>query len=203
MARERTRDGKGGMNGLHARGTPWLFMWLTHLARVHLKLADDFDRNVLMLTGAVLCSVDVAEGAVAHLLDENPSLQTRISGQLSSALPLLGHDPLQDRRIVVGLSVGGSGVLLDLLVVAGRPRSRVSGSCGDVAVVERGDRVICLRHVGVQRLVVHHIWIAESVVLGLVAVTLLLGVHIGDVRRRLRVRLVGGPSLLAVADEVF
>jgi hypothetical protein len=51
----------------------------TYLARIHLKLAHDFDGYFSCSALDIPCLVDITESSIAHLLDELPSLQTGIS----------------------------------------------------------------------------------------------------------------------------
>jgi hypothetical protein len=68
---------------------------LAYLARIHFEFPDDLDGDLAVLSLGVSSAVDVAEGSVTHLLDQSPSLQTRIFWEFASALPLLGDDALQ------------------------------------------------------------------------------------------------------------
>lgn len=46
----------------------------THLVRAHLEFSNDFDSGFTVLPCIVLGSVDIAESAVTHLLQQSPSL---------------------------------------------------------------------------------------------------------------------------------
>jgi len=74
----------------------------TYLLAVHLVFADDLDGHLAGVALEVAGAVDVAEGAIAHLLDELPPLEPRVPGKLAPACILLGH---QARDIVVGHSL--------------------------------------------------------------------------------------------------
>lgn len=64
----------------------------THLHAVHFILADDLDGTLAwVLAGSIARAVDVAEGTVAHLFDQLPSLQAGISREFALALVLLSY----------------------------------------------------------------------------------------------------------------
>lgn len=67
----------------------------TDLLGVHLKLANDLDGNLAPLPMGVACAVDIAEGAVAHLLDQVPALEAGVAGHLALGLALLCDDALK------------------------------------------------------------------------------------------------------------
>ena len=106
-------------------------MGSTDLLGVHLELADNLDSDLGILASGVLCAVDVAEGAVAHLLDQRPPLETWITGQLSLGLTLFRDDALEDLWINSGVFRSS----IFLLLVASRPRCRIAGLRSNVAVV--------------------------------------------------------------------
>ena len=92
----------------------------TYLHAVHLVFADDLDGHLAGIALAVAGPVDVAEGAVAHLLDELPSLKPGVPGELAPARILLGH---QARNVLVGYSFLGLvlvGVMGVMSMLAGR-----------------------------------------------------------------------------------
>lgn len=65
---------------------------ITHLHTVHFILADDLDGTLAgVLASSIARAVDVAEGTVAHLFDQLPSLQAGISREFTPAFVLLGH----------------------------------------------------------------------------------------------------------------
>lgn len=101
----------------------------TNLLRVHLELADDLDGDFAPLAGGVSCAVHVAEGAITHLLDERPSVETGILGQLALGGTLLCNDAFED--LGVDLRLLG----FALLLVASRARRRIASLGSDVAVV--------------------------------------------------------------------
>jgi hypothetical protein len=72
-----------------------------YLLVVHLEFPDDFDGHLAVLVFRIPSAVDVAEGAVTHLLDQSPPLEARVLGQLRPVLALLGDDALDDGRVVL------------------------------------------------------------------------------------------------------
>jgi hypothetical protein len=102
----------------------------TYLLAVHLVFADDLDGHLAGVALEVASAVDVAEGAIAHLLDELPPLEPRVPGKLAPACILLGH---QARDIVVGhpllslVLVGVMGVVSVVLVARRMAYLRVRG----------------------------------------------------------------------------
>lgn len=93
----------------------------THLHVVHLVLAYDFDGDLAVLALQVAGSVDVAEGAIAHLLNELPSLEAWVVGELGLAGVLLG-DELGEAGLVYLAALSVSGRLLFEVVGAGEAR---------------------------------------------------------------------------------
>src|SRR5690242_6924982 len=83
----------------------------TDLLGVHLKLADHLYGDLAPLSRGISCSVYVAEGAVAHLLQDRPPLETRVLGQLALCFTFFGDNAFQNFR-VNPLALGGSGILL-------------------------------------------------------------------------------------------
>ena len=147
------------------RGLPKAKM-RAYLSRVHLKLPNDLDGNLLVDAMRVLCAVDVAEGAVAHLLNQLPSFETGVSRQLALALTLLGDDSLQDIRVDFLLCL-----LLLLLLVDGMSRS-LAGTSGHISVITTSsDGEVTLSGVCLQRLMCVDVWITHGV---LVVMALLL-----------------------------
>lgn len=67
----------------------------THLHVVHFVLADHLDSDLAMVALQIAGAVDVAEGAVAHLLEQLPPLQAGVAGELCSARILLGNKLLE------------------------------------------------------------------------------------------------------------
>lgn len=120
----------------------------TYLVRVHLEFAHDLDRDFTGIALQVARAVDVAEGAIAHLLQQLPPFQARVSGQLPLALVLLGDHPGQvlvldllalcARLLLVraGLLLGAGGVRGDVPGL-GPPIPRV-GAVGDRVCVGVG-----------------------------------------------------------------
>ena len=72
-----------------------------YLSRVHLEFPHDLDGHLLIPAGGILRAVDVAEGAITHLLHQGPALEAGILGKLPLALTLLGDDPFDDGRIEI------------------------------------------------------------------------------------------------------
>lgn len=171
--------------------------------RVHFELPDDFDRDFVVLVVEVLGAVDVAEGAVAHLLDELIALQAGIARQLALALALLGDYALQDGRVVILLCL-----LLFLLLVDG-VGGGMAGTCGLPAVVAGLRRVFLRRRMSLRLSVVVDVGLADAVrcrLLGsaiVLVAAMLLGVDGGDVGGGLVLRGAGITSLLPVPDEVL
>jgi hypothetical protein len=77
-------------------------------------------------------AVDVAESAITHLLDEVPSLQSRVSGKLALGLTLLSNDALEH----FGVDILSGLFFLLLLVDSGTGGGTGLGS--DIAVVNSG-----------------------------------------------------------------
>ena len=68
----------------------------TYLCGVHLELADDFDGNLGSMAVSFPGTVYVAEGTVAHFLQQGPPFQAGIFWQLPLAFPLFRNDSLDD-----------------------------------------------------------------------------------------------------------
>jgi hypothetical protein len=172
----------------------------TDLLRVHLKLAHNLDGHLAVLAGGVAGAVHVAEGAVAHLLDQVPALEPGVAGHLALGLALLCDDAFEHRRV-------------DCLALCGRLHLLLVGCCAfgsgtglgsDVAVVSgsRADRVVAVGDVAVRGRLLGHDGLRHAMVDGVggvVTLLLRLGVDVGDVGRGLGV-LAG---LLAMAQEVL
>ena len=95
---------------------------LSYLVLVHFEFSYDLNGHLASSPLQVYRSIDVAEGTVAHLLYESPSLQTRISRQLSFTGFLFGDNTCQ---FVVSylLALGSSD---DLLILPCCVRSGIS-----------------------------------------------------------------------------
>lgn len=171
---------------------------LTYLTGVHLEFADDLDGHFARLACAVLGAVDITEGTVAHLLQQDPALQAWVLGEFALALPFLGDDAFNNAWVQV------FGPLLELLLVAGGLGSGSSSLSGDVSVVDVGGGEVGWLCGGMlQRFVGGNVGITEAVMIlgrrrGLIA--LLMSVHGGDVGGGIAMSI---PSLLSMADEVF
>ena len=84
----------------------------------------------------ISCSIDVAEGAVAHLLHENESFQTRIFGHFACFFPLFSNN---------GVDFGVSTLDWHFLVPASSLGCGSSSLGSDIAVVvSRSDRIVIL-----------------------------------------------------------
>ena len=64
----------------------------THLHVIHFKFANDLDGNLAGVAGQILGPVDVAEGTVSHLLEQLPSFQAGVLGELAPRLAFLLDD---------------------------------------------------------------------------------------------------------------
>lgn len=171
---------------------------MANLLRVHLELADDLDGDLTPLAGGISCAVDIAEGAIAHLLDQGPALQAWIPGELALGLTLLGYDTLEH----LGVDLGLLGVTL--LPVAHGVGGSIASLGGDVAVVASAgaDGIVAVGSGSMLQGLVAHGRFGDAMmdgVGGVVALLLRLGVDVGDVGSGLCV-LAG---LLAVAQEVL
>lgn len=113
----------------------------TDLLGIHFEFAHNLDGNFAPLTGGIPRSVYITEGAVTHLLQNLPSFEPRVLGQLALCLAFFRNDALQNFW-VDALALGG-GFLLVFLV--GRTISRSAGLRCDVAVVaSSSDRVVTM-----------------------------------------------------------
>lgn len=113
----------------------------THLHAVHLVLADDLDGAFAVFALDVCGAVDVAEGTVAHLLDQMPPLQTGVSREFALALVFFGDDLGQvcavyvlgrlGRLVLVRFDGVGSGVagLSGAVLPVGGDRVRIRDGC--------------------------------------------------------------------------
>jgi hypothetical protein len=72
---------------------------VTYLHAVHLKLADDLDCDLPRGPLAIPRPIYVAEGSIAHLLEELPPLEAGVGGKLALALILFCDEP---RNVLVG-----------------------------------------------------------------------------------------------------
>jgi hypothetical protein len=177
--------------------------WATYLCRVHLELADHFDGHFGVLAVVVLGAVDVAESAVAHLLDESVSLQTRVARQLALALTLLGDNALKDRVVVVFL------LTLALLLIVHGTSGCMASFGGNTSVIYCGGGVVLVRRtIALERLVGCHIWLTDSWCgwrsgVATSGTPVLLCVDIGHLGGGLGLGRFRVTSLLAVPDEVL
>lgn len=162
-----------------------------YLIRVHFELADNLDGDFLSGFG-VSGTVDVGEGTVAHLFDQEEAFQTRVARHFAGLLSLLGNDSF-DFWI--------SGILLDFLIFSLRLSGGMVGLGSDVTVVPAsygelswivGASLVMLL------LLVAEVWLADAMV-----IFLLLNVN----RRDICGGLVAGPivplGLFAMSEEVL
>ena len=77
----------------------------TYLHAIHLVLADDLDADLAILALEVFRAVDVAEGTVAHFLEELPALESGVAWEFALAGILLG-DELGQVDLVDTLALG-------------------------------------------------------------------------------------------------
>lgn len=153
----------------------------------------------------ILCPVDIAEGAVAHLFYERPSLETGISRESAFVLALFSHYAFEYGTIVVFL------LLLAFLLCVDSAGSGVSSFGRHIPVVDCGGGIVTMRCIGLQRLMIVDIRVAGGVPgrcgLGccviLVPATVLLGVDVGNVSGGLILRGAAVTGLFAMPDEVF
>ena len=98
----------------------------TYLHVVHFEFANDLYGNLAGIAGQILGPVDVAEGAVSHLLEQLPSFQAGVLGELAPRLALLLDD------------------LGDVVLVAGPGSAALGGRFGVVSsnIVSLGDAVL-------------------------------------------------------------
>merc|ERR1712169_176253 len=76
------------------------------LHAIHFVLADDLDADLTVLARQVAGPVNVAEGAVAHLLKKFPPFEAGVLGELALAGVLLG-DEFGQVGLVDTLALGG------------------------------------------------------------------------------------------------
>lgn len=93
-----------------------------YLIAVHLEFAHDLDRDLVVLRGGILGTVYIAEGAIAHLLQQDPALQAGVFRHLGPVHALLCDEPF---------NLGGA-LPLGLLLCGflGRRWAILSGVCG-------------------------------------------------------------------------
>ena len=111
---------------------------MAYLGRVHFELPYHLDRDLVVDVLGVLGPIDITEGAVAHLLDQLPAFEARISRELAFAFTLFGNDALENRRVIIflflvslGLGVYGTG-------------GGMTGLCGNISIVDGGCREVVL-----------------------------------------------------------
>jgi len=64
----------------------------SYLVAVHFEFPDDLDRDLAKLAGGIFGTIDITEGTISHLFQQDPSLQAGIRRHLRFVLPLLGND---------------------------------------------------------------------------------------------------------------
>lgn len=84
----------------------------TYLHVVHLVLADNFDGDFAILPLSITSTVDVAEGAIAHLLQEDPSLKAGVLGELCPGGIFFGDELGEVGVVNTSACALGGGVLL-------------------------------------------------------------------------------------------
>lgn len=90
----------------------------TYLITVHLEFPNDLNGDLVILAGGVLGPVDVAESAIAHLVQQDPAFQARILGHLGPCTLFFG-DNLLDLQLAgsPGLTLGRFGRELSRRIV--------------------------------------------------------------------------------------
>lgn len=89
-----------------------------HLHAVHFVLAYNLDSDLALLARCVAGTVDIAESAIAHLVDKFPALEARVAREFALAGILLSDEfgeflvidtllALAARVLVVGVIVHG------------------------------------------------------------------------------------------------
>lgn len=142
---------------------PPVIVAIAYLHAVHFEFADNLDRHLAGITLQIACPVDVAEGAVAHLLHKFPPLQAGVPGKLAPAGILLG-DQLRNvvyARLLTARRLAAKGLLVfDMVgrdtvsagcsvhIGVGIWGGRVGvgdglGGCGMLAVARIGYRHVC------------------------------------------------------------
>lgn len=101
-----------------------------YLIGVHFELAHDLDGHLIARL-SISCFVDIAEGAIAHLLQQDVSLETGIARELARPFSFFGYN---------GVDFGVS--VLNLLVLASGIGGSSSSLSNDIAVVNGGHRVL-------------------------------------------------------------
>lgn len=115
---------------------------LAYLCGVHLKFSHDLDCDLVVDVVRILRPVDVAEGAVAHLLHELPSFEARIPRQFAFAFAFFGDDSLQYRVVVVFL------LCIPLLLSVHGVGGGVARFCRLMSVIDDSSREVSLWRVG-------------------------------------------------------
>lgn len=164
-----------------------------YLIRVHFKLPHHLDGDFIMRL-RISGLVNVAEGAVAHLFNQDVSFQARILGHLSGSLPLFGDN---------GFDIG----LVDFLLFALLVGSHSASLCSHISVIDGGGRVLAGMRLS---LVVVVVWLLllllplhASRLRYAMAIFLRLSVDVGDVGGRLIAGWLSNAGLLAMTYEVL
>ena len=103
---------------------------IAYLIRVHFKLSDDFDGDLIVGVG-ISCFVDVAEGTITHLFQQDVSFEARVSRELIGLFSLLG-----DNGLNLGLSI-----FVDFLILGSGMSGGIAGLSDDIAIVDGSSRV--------------------------------------------------------------
>lgn len=83
-----------GKEGSGIRRTTRVKSKEAYLIAIHFKLADDFNRYFVMLSRRIFGTIDITEGAVAHLVRQDPALQSWVLRHFVSLASLLGDNLL-------------------------------------------------------------------------------------------------------------
>ena len=87
----------------------------SYLITIHFKLPNDFDGHVAVFAGAIPGTIDVAESAIAHLLDEGITFEAGVSGHLVATALFLCDNLLE---FGLARAAGLVGILLGRLSLA-------------------------------------------------------------------------------------
>lgn len=183
-------------------GTPSQALAHTHLVGAHLKLSNDFNSGFAILACVVLGSVDIAESAVTHFLQQGPSLQAGIFWEFAFAFAFLCDDPFDHRWIHVFTSLCRASVPFFLLLLARSFGSSTPSLGGYVTVIRTATncKVSCWISGMLDGLVIVNIGVAVGVVVLRWGrrITLLVGVDRRNVGGRVTMT-----CLFAMPDEIL
>lgn len=132
----------------------------TYLGGIHFEFSHDLDGGFAVSPGVIFGTIHIAEGTVAHLFEQSPSVQAWIFGQFALALPLFCNDSFDDRGIHFVIALNGTVSDLHLLMVTGSSGSSFTCLGGAIAIVYIGNgEVGRSASIMLQRLVVENIGI--------------------------------------------